>query len=362
MEDAISFKEDLSESDLLASNFAYTKRKLLILGGQEVGKTSILKRYKNNVFIDDYEPTIQLVTKKGINFNNEYIYLEIMDLEGQTEYTIFSPNKFSFGYNGYILVYDVKNSKSFELIKNIYEQINILSGNTAKILVGTKCDKDLDSNFSYEKQVSTIEGQEFADKIHCPFLEVSSKDNINIDKIFRLLLIEINKTESGINLNNMKHVRTYKFFLHHPKLMIYCFYINVMILFFFSVIIFFLGIYKEVIPSDNNKYYYGIGFPFTIFGIWGIIINVGGMVGMRHKDIFLLKLNYLGLIYGGIFDIISICKIIIIDSFTDGLTISEIFDEHTYFLIIVLIPLIIGIILSRVYKVLFQKDLKSYMA
>ena len=36
-----------------------------------------------------------------------------MDLEGQTEYTIFSPNKFSVGYSGYILVYDVRSHKSF---------------------------------------------------------------------------------------------------------------------------------------------------------------------------------------------------------------------------------------------------------
>ena len=362
MEDSISFKEDLSESDLLAANFAYTKRKILILGGQEVGKTSILKRYKNNVFIEDYEPTIQLVTRKAFNFNSEYIYLEIMDLEGQTEYTIFSPNKFSFGYNGYILVYDVKNSKSFELIKFIYEQINILSGNAAKILVGTKCDKDLDSSSKYEKQVSSIEGKKFAEKIHCPFLEVSSKDDINIDDIFRILLIEINKTESGINLNNMKCVKIFKFFLHHPKLMIYCFYINLFIILIFSIILFFLGIYKEVIPEKKDNYYFGIGFPFIIFGIWGIIINVGGIIGMKNKDIYLLRLNYIGLIYGGIFDLISLCNYIIINIFNKELTFSKLFGDCTYLLIIALIPLIIGIILSKIYKVLFQKDLKSYMA
>lgn len=362
MEDNINFNEELSESELLASNFAYTKRKLLILGGQEVGKTSILKRFKNNNFIEDYEPTIQQITRRGINFNNEYVYLEIMDLEGQTEYTIFSQNKFSFGYNGYILVYDVKNAKSFELIKYIYEQINILSVNTAKILVGTKCDKDLDSTNNIDKQISSIDGKQFADKIHCPFLEVSSKDNINIDEIFRILLIEINKAESGINLNNMKHVKTYKFFLHHPKLMTTCFYINLIIIFFFSIILFFIGIYKEVVPIKNNNYYFGIGFPFTLFGLWGIIINIAGIIGMKNEDVFLLRLNYLGLIYGGIFDIISICKIIIINSFSDGLTISELIDEYTYILIIILIPLIIGVILSKIYKVIYEKDLKSYMA
>ena len=83
---------------------------------------------------------------------------------------------------------------------------------------------------------------------------------------------------------------------------------------------------------------------------------------MKNKDVFLLRLNYLGLIYGGIYDIISICKILIINSFSDGLIISELFDEYTYMLIIILIPLVIGVILSKIYKVIFQKDLKSYMA
>ena len=35
-----------------------------------------------NKFNEEYEPTIQLITRKGINFNNEYVYLEIMDFEG----------------------------------------------------------------------------------------------------------------------------------------------------------------------------------------------------------------------------------------------------------------------------------------
>ncbi len=284
-----------------------------------------------------------------------------MDFEGQTEYTIFSPNKFSFGYNGYILVYDVKSSKSFELIKFIYEQINILSGNISKILVGTKCDKDLETN-SYMKQVSTEEGKNFAEKIHCPFLEVSSKDNINIEEIFRLLIIEINKTESGVNLTQIKCVKIFQFFLHHPRLMIYCFYINLLILILLSIFIFYYGISLDfsLQNTENDNYCFGIGFPYILSGVWGILINVGGMVGMRNKDIFLLSLNYLGLIYGGIFSLISIVQIIIIND-NQGLKNSEIMQNICLF-IIILIPLIFGVILASIYKVIFQKDLKSYMA
>ena len=362
MNDSLTFREDISESDLLSSNYSYTKRKILILGGQEVGKSSIIKRYKNNIYIDEYEPTIQIVTKKAINFNNEYMYLEIMDLEGQTEYTLFSPNKYSFGYNGYILVYDVRNKKSFELIKHIYDQISFISGNTAKILIGTKSDKDLETNSNYYREVSIDEGKKYAEKIHCPFLEVSSKDNINIEEIFRLLLIEINKAESGVNLTQIKFVKIFQFFLHYPKLMIYCFYINLLILIFLSIYIFYFGIYKDfsVKKEEKEKYYFGVGFPYVLLGVWEILINVCGMIGMKNKDIFLLGLNYLGLIFGGIFSLVSICQIVTINIFQE-LTDAQIMTNICFFLIIIL-PSIIGILLSSIYKIIFQKDLKSYMA
>jgi len=358
--DSYTFRDDISDSDLLG--MVYTKRKILILGGQEVGKTSIIKRYKNNIYIDDYEPTIQTVTKKLINFNDENIYFEIMDLEGQTQYTIFSPNKFSFGFNGYILVYDVKNMKSFELIKFIYEQVNILSGNISKILVGTKCDKDIDEASKYERQVTTDEAKKFAEKIHCPFLEVSSKDNVNIDEIFRLLLIEINKAESGINLKKMKFLKLYQFFLHHYTSMIYIYYINFILFLFLSIVFFFFGIYKEFHgdKKEQKDYYFGIGFPYTIFGIFGILISVGGFIGIKNKDIFLLNIVYLGLIYAGVFAIISIAEISLINNY-QSLDESSLLCNICQF-IIALIPLIIGIILSRIFKVIFQKDLKSYMA
>ena len=102
MNESSQFKEELSEEDLRNSNIPYVKRKILLLGGQEVGKTSLIKRLKNNTFNEEYEPTIQITTKKVITLNNNFVDLEIVDYEGQSEYTIFAPNKYSFGYNAYI--------------------------------------------------------------------------------------------------------------------------------------------------------------------------------------------------------------------------------------------------------------------
>ena len=78
------------------------RRKILILGSQGSGKSSLIKRFKDNIFEEIYESTIQNNIKKLIQFNKERIELEIIDFDGQTEFTIYTPNKFSFGINGYI--------------------------------------------------------------------------------------------------------------------------------------------------------------------------------------------------------------------------------------------------------------------
>ena len=361
MNDSTPYKEEISESDLTNSNLPYIKRKILILGGQGVGKTSLIKRFKNNIYTEEYEPTIQITTKKIITLNNDYIDLEIVDFEGQNEYTIFSPNKYSFGYSAYMLVYDIKDKKSFELIKFIYEQINNLSGKTSKILIGAKSDNNIDQGIIGDRQVSIKDAKKFADKIHCPFIEVSSQDNKNIEESFRLLLIEINKTESGVNLKKLKFFKIFEFFIHHPKLTIYSYHIISIISILISFLFVFIGIYKEInYEDDDEKYYFGIGYPFTILGIWGILLDFCGIYGMCFKNTYLLELNYFGLIFEGIYILIIICKISVIGKIQNEKFINIM--ENMLILLISILPTISTIFLSKIFKIIYQQDLKSYMA
>lgn len=56
-----------------------------------------------------------------------------------------------------------------------------------KILIGNKCD------WEEKRAVSTERGQQLADELGIPFLEVSAKSNINVDKAFYSLATDIKK-------------------------------------------------------------------------------------------------------------------------------------------------------------------------
>lgn len=69
-----------------------------------------------------------------------------------------------------------------------------------KILIGNKCDWE-------EKRVVSVErGQQLADELGIPFMEVSAKSNINVEKAFYSLaadikkrIIDTSKTDQGPN-------------------------------------------------------------------------------------------------------------------------------------------------------------------
>jgi GTPase SAR1 family protein len=54
-------------------------------------------------------------------------------------------------------------------------------------LIGNKCD------WEEKRAVSTERGQQLADDLGIPFLEVSAKSNINVDKAFYSLATDIKK-------------------------------------------------------------------------------------------------------------------------------------------------------------------------
>jgi len=74
-------------------------------------------------------------------FNNEDVELELIDLEGQSENTMFTFSKFSIGIDGYVIIYSIESRQSFDLVKTICSKLSSLVGRDfPKLLIANKTD------------------------------------------------------------------------------------------------------------------------------------------------------------------------------------------------------------------------------
>lgn len=205
---ANSFRKSTDESSSFDRNFITIKRKrVLMLGAPGVGKSAVVLRFKDDIFRSDYIPTLQESCKKEFMFNNERIELEIFDLEGQNEFTLFTMNKFAHNINGYILSFSVENMYSFKMIETINFKLNALVGDKIpKVLVANKSDLENKRIISYDQ------GKALAKEINAIYIECSARNGDNIQNLFYNILVEINKSESNIDIKNfacnwlIKHV------------------------------------------------------------------------------------------------------------------------------------------------------------
>ena len=169
--------------------------KLLLIGNSSVGKSSLLFRFCENVWDDNFVPTIGVDFKlKSIEVNGKKVKLQIWDTAGQERFKNI-PSSYQRGGNGVLVVYDITDRESFENLTSwLIEIEKNANKNVYKLLIGNKCDLE------DQRKISTQEGKEFAESNGMKFIETSAKDNTKVQEAFELLTTEIIKS----NLNKEK--------------------------------------------------------------------------------------------------------------------------------------------------------------
>lgn len=82
------------------------QKKVCMLGGFAVGKTSLVRRFVSNVFSDNYHTTIGVtVEKKSVTVDDRDVMLVLWDLYGEDEFQRVR-DSYLRGSSGYILVMD----------------------------------------------------------------------------------------------------------------------------------------------------------------------------------------------------------------------------------------------------------------
>ena len=172
--------------------------KLIVVGETNVGKTSLIKQYIENIFSEEKTATVGYDTiSKDLEIENRKLKLNIWDTCGQEQYRTIN-QMFVKNSKIALLVYDITKKETFNEIKNYwYNYItNSLGKNIIIGIAGNKCD------LYEEEEVKTEEGKEFSESINAIFKETTAKNNEAISQLIELLTKKYIETFSSIKGNN----------------------------------------------------------------------------------------------------------------------------------------------------------------
>ncbi|EFO93598.1 hypothetical protein GCK72_014122 [Caenorhabditis remanei] len=164
-----------------------TEYKLVVVGDGGVGKSALTIQLIQNHFVEEYDPTIEDSYRKQVVIDGETCLLDILDTAGQEEYSAMRDQYMRTG-EGFLLVFAVNETKSFENVANYREQIRRVkdSDDVPMVLVGNKC--DLASRSVDFRTVS-----ETAKGYGMPNVDTSAKTRMGVDEAFYTLVREIRK-------------------------------------------------------------------------------------------------------------------------------------------------------------------------
>lgn len=156
--------------------------KLVMLGVGGVGKSSLTLQFLYREFNEDYVATEVDSFSKELSLDGDEIKLDILDTAGQEEYAFTKDNYYRSG-DGFVLVFSITESYTFDEIRGFREQIlrvknDKLPKDIPMIVIGNKCDLD------GKRQVSEEDAMNEAMKWGCKYMETSAKTNLNVDNAF----------------------------------------------------------------------------------------------------------------------------------------------------------------------------------
>jgi Ras-related protein Rab-1A len=200
--DSIKILKKGSESSTLNISYDFLF-KVSLIGDSATGKTSIITRFIDDVFKEETSTTI------GVDFKivsldlgeNTYAKMQIWDTCGSERFKSIIAS-FLKSCSAFILVFDLNRKNTFKSIENWIKIINENTKPKFLILIGNKCD--------LKRDVNKDEIILFCEKNKLNYIEISVKENKNVEKIFKEVAYQLYK-DIKIKKSENKNVNLQEF-------------------------------------------------------------------------------------------------------------------------------------------------------
>ena len=200
--DSIKILKKGSESSTLNISYDFLF-KVSLIGDSATGKTSIITRFIDDVFKEETSTTI------GVDFKivsldlgeNTYAKMQIWDTCGSERFKSITAS-FLKSCSAFILVFDLNRKNTFKSIENWIKTINENTKPKFLILIGNKCD--------LKRDVNKDEIILFCEKNKLNYIEISVKENKNVEKIFKEVAYQLYK-DIKIKKSENKNVNLQEF-------------------------------------------------------------------------------------------------------------------------------------------------------
>ena len=210
--------QNLDES-ISSASLVNIPLKIILLGDISVGKTSIIRRFIEDDFINTYNCTmgVEFRLKSLILDEKHRLDLKIWDTCGEEKFRAIT-RQYYRDVNGVLLVFDLTNSLSFDQLNSWLQDLeNCGEKDLSIIIIGNKCD------LTIKREVDASKIKNFLkDKEDLLYSETSALTGEGIVDAFKTLcrkIMETNTIES-IDAHNesLKHSRYEEF---HRQMKIY---------------------------------------------------------------------------------------------------------------------------------------------
>ncbi|NWX17350.1 RB39A protein, partial [Aegotheles bennettii] len=162
--------------------------RVIMLGDSTVGKSSLLRRYTEGVFLDAVNQTV------GVDFYVQFVDLEpglrvklqFWDTAGQERFRSVTRSYYRNSAGG-MLLFDLTNRASFESVRRWHREVTdaLQPSRMVFLLVGHK------SDLAGQRRVPRREAEKLAASLGTQYVETSAKDASNVVQAFQMLTVAI---------------------------------------------------------------------------------------------------------------------------------------------------------------------------